>query len=350
MGGDAPEEHDARAARRRRRLRQVGLALLLVVAVPSLVGTWLWHHIPAPDHAPHPFNQERNAVWLEHRWLEKPQTAEDMERVLSTLAQRGVHYVYPHLIPFDRDGRLPQHDREQMRAFLAAARRAAPGMKVLPWVGGLRAGYRRTRSGTLDLGNLGQRQRIMAECRGLIDEGFDGLHINVEPVNDGNVEFLALLRALRTAVGEDHLISISAIRPGPLALPLAPNFLWSLDYYARVATIADQVVVMAYDTGLPTPGLYRRYVSYAAGAVTRTLAGSHLRARVLMGVPTYDETGLMHRARVESPENALLGIVAGLRGVGGGGTFEGVALYAGWTTDDNEWAVYDRVWRSRATP
>jgi hypothetical protein len=68
---------------------------------------------------------------------------------------------------------------------------------------------------------------------------------------------------------------------------------------------------------------------------------------VLVGVPTYDAAGIMHRAGVENPENALLGIVAGLRGLGAGGTFEGVALYAEWTTDDEEWDTYDRLWRSK---
>ena len=56
----------------------------------------------------------------------------------------------------------------------------------------------------------------------------------------------------------------------------------------------------------------------------------------------------MHRARVETPENAILGIVAGLRGLGGGGTFEGVALYAEWTTDPAEWAAYERLWRGKS--
>jgi hypothetical protein len=55
----------------------------------------------------------------------------------------------------------------------------------------------------------------------------------------------------------------------------------------------------------------------------------------------------MHRGRVETPANAILGIVAGLRGLGGGGTFEGVALYAEWTTDAAEWEVYERLWRGR---
>jgi hypothetical protein len=53
---------------------------------------------------------------------------------------------------------------------------------------------------------------------------------------------------------------------------------------------------------------------------------------------------------VETPENALLGVVAGLRGRSVGGTFEGVALYAEWTTEPEDWAVYERVWRGHTAP
>jgi hypothetical protein len=82
--------------------------------------------------------------------------------------------------------------------------------------------------------------------------------------------------------------------------------------------------------------------------VTEEMVRSKAPARVLVGIPTYDESGLMHRAGVETPENAILGVVAGLRGLGGGGTFEGVAIYAEWTTDDSEWRTYERLWRGHA--
>jgi hypothetical protein len=320
------------------------LALLTVLAVAA--GVYV-AYAPYGDTAAHPFNQDRNAVWLEHRWLEKPHSVEEMEQMFRFLDHHGIVYAYPHLIPFDGAGRLPLHNREQMRAFLASARRVAPNMKVLPWVGGLRVGYKRSRPGTIDLGDLGQRQRIVAECRGLMDEGFDGIHLNVEPVANGDDDYLALLRALRTAVGTG-ILSLSATRPGPIAPAFAPNFFWTADYYARIADAADQVVLMTYDTAIPTPGLYRRYVAYAAATVTANLARSH-RTRVLVGIPTYDETGLMHRKGVETPENALVGVVSGLRGRTGG-TFEGVALYAEWTTDPEDWAAYERVWRGHTVP
>jgi hypothetical protein len=324
------------------------LGRLLLLAALAGAGGLLWlAFAPVGDTAPHPFNHDRNAVWLEHRWLERPHPEAEMEALFSRLRSRGIGYAYPHLIPFDAAGRLPPHDREQMRAFLAAGRRVAPELRVLPWIGGLRKGWRRQRPGTVELADLAQRQRLVAEARGLVDEGFDGVHLNVEPVDDGNDEFLALLRALRTAVGSGHVLSIAAIRPAPMGLPRAPNFVWSPGYYARVAAIVDQIVIMAYDTALPTPASYRRYVRWAARSVAGALDASGSDARVLMGVPTYEPYGFMHRSGVETPENALLGVVAGLRGLGAGGTFEGVALYAEWATDAAEWSAYERYWRNR---
>jgi len=322
--------------------------LLRILALAAVLGMALGGYVsytPVGDEAPHPFNHDRNAVWLEHRWLEKETSEEEIARLLTALKDRGVAYVYPHLIPFDLTGRLPKHSREQMRRFLAVGRQVAPELKILPWVGGVRTGYKRMRPGTVNLADVVQRQTVVAECRGLMDEGFHGIHLNIEPVDDGNLELLALLRALRTALGREGILSLSAIRPGPFRVPIAPNFFWTRSYYTRIADLTDQIVVMTYDTAIPTPSLYRRYVAYVASSITSSVGQS--RTRVMVGVPTYDETGLMHRAGVETPENALVGIVVGLRGVGGGGTFEGVALYAGWTTDDREWAVYERIWRGR---
>ncbi len=321
------------------------LALLLLLAVGAAAAYFAY--APVGDTAAHPFNHDRNAVWLEHRWLERTHPEAEMEALFTRLRQRGIGYAYPHIIPFDASGRLPPHDREQLRAFLATARRVAPELKLLPWIGGLRKGYKRQRPGTIELADLAQRQRMVAEVRGLVDEGFDGVHLNVEPVDDGNDEFLALLRALRTAVGPDRVLSLAAIRPAPVGLPRAPNFAWSPDYYARVAATSDQIVIMAYDTAAPTAALYRRYVRWATRSVAGALDASSSDARVLMGVPTYEPFGFMHRRGVETPENALAGVVAGLRGLGAGGTFEGIALYAEWTTDESEWRVYERYWRNR---
>jgi len=164
-------------------------------------------YAPLGDTAPHPFNHDRNAVWLEHRWLERRHSDGEMEALFVRLRARGIAYVYPHVIPFDDAGRLPPHDREQMRAFLAAARRIAPELRVLPWIGGLRRGYRRQRPGTIELADLTQRQRIVAEARGLVDEGFDGVHVNVEP-GEQRLHLGVGMPPLEPAVLEPHRVAV----------------------------------------------------------------------------------------------------------------------------------------------
>ncbi|MFI4943248.1 MAG: hypothetical protein ACHP85_08295, partial [Burkholderiales bacterium] len=125
--------------------------LAAVVVVAGLAGLVYFAYAPVEDKDAHPFNHDRNAVWLEHRWLERPQPLPEMEALFAKLDRRGIAYAYPHLIPFDATGQLPPHDREQLRAFLATARRVAPELKLLPWIGGLRRGYTRQRPGTLEL-------------------------------------------------------------------------------------------------------------------------------------------------------------------------------------------------------
>ena len=46
-------------------------------------------YAPVGDTAPHPFNHDRNAVWLEHRWLERPHPEAEMEALFAKLRGAG---------------------------------------------------------------------------------------------------------------------------------------------------------------------------------------------------------------------------------------------------------------------
>ena len=54
------------------------LGLLVLAAAAYLYIAYA----PAGDTAPHPFNQDRNAAWLEHRWLEKDHPPEELEALM----------------------------------------------------------------------------------------------------------------------------------------------------------------------------------------------------------------------------------------------------------------------------
>jgi hypothetical protein len=66
-----------------------------------------------------------------------------------------------------------------------------------------------------------------------------------------------------------------------------------------------------------------------------------------MGVPTYDDEMPHHKLDIERIDVALRGVNEGLSRSSSPGAFKGVALYASWTTDAQEWAAYDALWLGR---
>ena len=284
-----PARRPAPAAARRASSR-CGAALYLALA-------------PAGDEAPHPFNQDRNAVWLEHRWLERDHSPAEMDALFSGSREPRHPLRLPPPDPLRRR-RPPSGPQPRADAGLPAVgppRRAgdegpALGRRPPRRLPAASAPARWT-SPTSASGSASSPSAAASSTR-----ASTAIHVNVEPVDDGNVDFLALLRALRTAVGGDRILSLSAIRPGPFALPVAPNFFWTPAYYARVGGrrrpdrrhgLRHRAAHGAASTSATRPGPRHRHLG--AGRPTSS------RARVLLGMPTYDETGLMHRAGVETP-------------------------------------------------
>ena len=74
--------------------------------------------------------------------------------------------------------------------------------------------------------------------------------------------------------------------------------------------------------------------------------------RVLIGVPSYEDVPASSNPEVENLETALLGVRAALESHGpvAPDCFEGVAIYANWVTDEQEWTDFERVWRGRVEP
>lgn len=293
----------------------------------------------------------RNALWMQHGWLgddawfvragRMGRLAEfrdpaKIEETLRVARKHGITDLFPHLCPAGDDGRIAPSDTAQVERFLdaaAAAGSADPPMRVLPWIGG-------ARDGTAHVEDAAWRRAFVASAVALLEAHprLAGVHVNIEPWPDGDATGLALLDELRAAMPPGRVLSVAAYPP-PTIWHRFPDVHWSASYFAEVTRRCDQVAVMMYDTALRQEKTYQWLVA----RWTREVLASSAGADVLIGVPSYDDADSgWHVPRVESLENALLGLHAGIGWVDPlPARYQGVALYCEWETSDAEW----RQWR-----
>lgn len=109
-----------------------------------------------------------------------------------------------------------------------------------------------------------------------------------------------------------------------------------------VALRLDQVAVMMYDTASPRDWLYGAIVAYETWRLAG-IAGPD--TTLFMGVPTEEGRRWGFNPDAENMRSGLRGIRIGRHYAGAPepGLF-GAAVYAGWTTDESEWAVWRREW------
>ena len=122
------------------------------------------------------------------------------------------------------------------------------------------------------------------------------------------------------------------------------NHAWSKDYYKRIMRNANQSVVMAYNTRLNNEMPYIAFVAHQ----TRLLLGWSCQVpghRVLVGIPAYEHVPDYSDPRIENIRTASLGVRTVLhRTEEHSGCFDGVSVYANWTTSTDEWNDYQSYW------
>jgi hypothetical protein len=118
---------------------------------------------------------------------------------------------------------------------------------------------------------------------------------------------------------------------------------WSEDFYRATMALTDQTVLMAYDTQLDVAKPYVWLVQHETGLLVDwgCVVPRH---QILIGVPAYEDVPDYSNPKIENIPNAVSGVRAALEERGAPGCFEGIAVYANWVTDDEEWEAYRRHW------
>jgi hypothetical protein len=202
-----------------------------------------------------------DAEWLGHAWVDGRKQQSDVDGLAAAVRSTGIRDLFVHTGPFRDDGTLDAGVRPQARWLINALHAALPDVRVQAWLGAHPV------PGQLHLDSPTTRGRLLAAVGQVLDDGFDGVHYDFEPVEDGNSDLVTLLAATHRLTRQRHAtLSLSASMVAPLpglagvaAAPPSRLAVWSPGYLHQLAQQVDQVAVMLYDTGLPTSATYAGY-------------------------------------------------------------------------------------------
>lgn len=286
------------------------------------------------------FNKQHNAIWIGHEWVDENKSDAEVQELVLNLEKHQIDTVFVHAGPFNEDGNIDPQTYPYATNFIEVAKKFAPQISFQAWLGQLRNKLPLEKEEVRH--NIAKQTMILTQL-----VGFDGIHFDVEPVWDDDKDFIKVLKESRDIVPDDKIISVA------LAEFIPGSLIWMLEKvhkfenynseinYENVARYADQVVIMAYDTGINKGWLYRWLVKEQTIWLTRLLEGKEL----FVGIPAYDEIKEGFNPEVENIENGLAGIISGLNNFRSKeGNFAGVAIYSYWEMDGREWKSYDNLW------
>ncbi|MBZ0295794.1 MAG: hypothetical protein K8L99_24765 [Anaerolineae bacterium] len=299
-----------------------------------------------------------NAVWIGTEWTYEVHDPEDMTQLVDDLRENQIGTIYAWVSWLQEDETWRGAENfGAVREFATQFKEAYPESILLGWLSfPVNVGENNYR---LDDENLQQNIADFAS-RVVTDLGYDGIFLNIEPVWNNDENFLALLRKVRLSLGEDILIAL-AIPPDwspldtdiPVPPLIVPGTVWDREYKQSVALLSDQMAVMAYNSGLTEesdflPEDYSTWVAYQVSTFADAVNELGVNTRVLIGIPTYDAEPPGHDPLVENVASAIDGVTQGLAEAGdAAAVIQGLAIYAGWTTDSIEWIQYRNLWLDR---
>ena len=325
-----------RKAKHRRRIAVAALVLALVI---SAGGFYLFRP-PLPAELALPKSDLRLAAWLGVTWSKDARSPAEIRSLATELKARQVDDLFIYVSYLNAEGRFnPTYGHTAK--FVSWMKAQAPDLRLLAWIG-IPASLRLASGEMADnrLDETGIRSTISDFSRfAVTDLGFDGVHLNVEPVTDGDAMFIETLMNVRENLPDAALLSTTA---HPLQLDSARTALpypqvahhWSVEYFRTVAERSDQIVLMAYDSGLPFPRDYLNWLAYqveASASALKVAAGE-----LIIGLPTSEEWTPSHQTQAESLRIALAGLRAGFDD-----RIDGIAIYPYWETDAEEWRLID---------
>ncbi|MGC9404736.1 glycosyl hydrolase family 18 protein [Streptomyces sp. DZ1-3] len=340
------EPKTADGKRRKRWLRRLALAVPLVLLVPLLTALTALRVNYTGDPADGTYTRNRDAIWLGHAWVDGRKDDADLAAFALRVRATGIRDLYVHTGPMEHDGTLPKSLYPKARWLIDTVHRDLPGVRVQAFLGDVLA---TEGPDGMRLADAGTRAAVVGSARQVLDAGYDGVHLDLEPLHSGDRDYLSLLDDVREVTrARDAQLSVAAHQIDPLpSLHSVFGFFtehpkwWSQEYFGQVARRVDQIAVMSYDTAQPLEGTYGGYVAQQTSlALEVTPPTTHL----LMGLPFYHESNFDHWGHAETVAAAVRGVRLGLSRTDADRRLFGVAPYIDFAATDTNWEEYRDGW------
>ncbi|MFI0504961.1 glycoside hydrolase family 18 protein [Streptomyces albogriseolus] len=347
----ATPEPASESGKKRRRpwVRRVGraaLVLALVLIVPLLAVETTLRVNYMGDPADGTYTRGRDAMWLGHAWVDGRKKDADVTALARRLEDTGVRDLYVHTGPLEHDGTLPGSLYPRARWFIDAVHRELPGVRVQAFLGDVLAN-----GGPegLELSDAATRAEVVRSAGQVLDTGYEGVHLDLEPLHSGDKNYLGLLDDLREVTRErDAQLSVAAHQIDPLphlhsvaGLVADHPKWWSQKFFGQVARRVDQIAVMSYDTARLFESTYGGYVAQQTSlALEVTPPTTHL----LMGLPFYYENNPSHWGHAETVAAAVRGARLGLSRTDPDRELFGLAPYIDFAASETNWKEFEDGW------
>ncbi len=316
--------------------------IYLVAGISAIVVLyWIWNPGPSSMTA---FDKKTNGIWVGHQWFTGRNvksgdtvTISERDQFIGQLRSYGIKTVFVHAGPIRHDGSIV----DKPSPFFHELQKAAPEILFLPWIGGDVKRYHLT--------SQKWRAALISTIWKLQCQGIKGIHLDIEPLTTFHPGYVELLKELRTSLENDFYISHATKRVSPIELNLWPitTFFWTKAFYKSCMKYSDQTVLMGYDTCIKLKKFYTASIAMQTKKLLECSADFPDHS-FMIGIPSYDDNPDFHDPKVENVYTAVSGIRTALENAGCTlVNFEGVALYAHWTTTPDEWRWFEVYWMQR---
>ncbi len=312
------------------------------------------------------FNREsetlplNNAIWLDRTWVYGDIGDAQMLEFADRLVAHRIGKAYVYVSSLDIDNRWtggPQgadgfmNSRLAVAQFVDAFKSQNDRVDLLAWIE-IWTHLDRVDGYRLDDTNL--HQNIADFSRLLVDQlGFDGVLLDVKPMFAGKDDFIRLIRRVRSAVGSEHTIAVAAtadLTPHDLRLQeiptIAPGTMWSSNFKQRIMVLADEVVLLMYQSYRQSRLDYVNWIAYHVETYVNLLEAN---TDILVSIPNYGGASSAHNPEVETMEAAIDGVREGLRRLDEveRALVTGVAIFSDEQLSEADWALFREQWLQR---